>query len=53
MSLNVGRTVLGNTGVSASAWSIVEGSQGGVIMRSYHFVVERDPDSSLLVGYVP
>jgi len=24
-----------------------------VIMRSYNFVVERDPDSSLLVGYVP
>ncbi len=22
-------------------------------MRSYTFVVERDPDSSLLVGYVP
>ena len=22
-------------------------------MRSYNFVVERDPDSSLLVGYVP
>ena len=22
-------------------------------MRSYNFVVERDPDSSLLIGYVP
>jgi predicted RNase H-like HicB family nuclease len=24
-----------------------------MIMRSYHFVVERDPESNLLVGYVP
>jgi len=22
-------------------------------MRSYHFVVERDPETDLLVGYVP
>jgi predicted RNase H-like HicB family nuclease len=22
-------------------------------MRSYHFVVERDPETGLLVGYVP
>ena len=22
-------------------------------MRSYHFVVERDPETSLLVGHVP
>jgi len=22
-------------------------------MRSYHFVVERDPETNLLVGYVP
>jgi len=22
-------------------------------MRSYHFVVERDPESGVLVGYVP
>ena len=22
-------------------------------MRSYNFVVERDPDTSLLIGYVP
>jgi len=22
-------------------------------MRSYHFVVERDPDTGLLIGYVP
>jgi predicted RNase H-like HicB family nuclease len=22
-------------------------------MRSYHFVVERDPETHLLVGYVP
>ena len=22
-------------------------------MRSYHFVVERDPETELLVGYVP
>jgi predicted RNase H-like HicB family nuclease len=24
-----------------------------VTMRSYNFVVERDPETSLLVGYVP
>jgi predicted RNase H-like HicB family nuclease len=32
---------------------MVEPSQGGEIMRSYQFVVERDPESGLLVGYVP
>jgi predicted RNase H-like HicB family nuclease len=32
---------------------MVEGSQGGEIMRSYNFVVERDPETNLLIGYVP
>jgi len=35
------------------AWAIVGASQGGKSMASYHFVVERDPDTGLLVGYVP
>jgi predicted RNase H-like HicB family nuclease len=30
-----------------------KGRLGGEIMRTYNFVVERDPETSLLVGYVP
>ena len=30
--------------------AIEEGSQRGEIKRSYHFVVERDPETNLLVG---
>ena len=26
---------------------------GAEILRTYHFVVERDPETQLLVGYVP
>jgi len=49
----VGWTFLAGAGVPARTWAMVEGSQGGEIMRSYRFVVERDPETDLLVGYVP
>ena len=50
------RSRLAKFGLLDERWRTEYGGRhedGGIVLRTFRFVVERDPETGLLVGYVP